>query len=172
MEIWKDIDNYVGLYQVSNLGNVKRTFVLKQAKDKSGYLNVNLSKNGKYKRFRVHRLVAQAFIVNENNFDEVNHKNGNKLDNRVDNLEWTNHYQNMKHARENNLISKSGIDRSIKSMNEKTRKQIFQLYNGIIVGTYIGINQASKETNICASHICDVLKGKRIKAGGFSWKYK
>ena len=102
IEIWRDIKDYEGLYQISNLGNVKSLY-RKCSKngnrsigtDNKGYKRLYLNKNGKRKSHRVHRLVASAFIPNDKNFPQVNHKDENKENNRVDNLEWcTNEYNN------------------------------------------------------------------------------
>ena len=95
MEEWRDIEGYEGLYQISSLGRVK-SFprpttpggILKINKRKDGYCSVMLCKNGKTKRFLVHRLVAKAFIPNPNNLPMINHKNENPSKNIVDNLEW------------------------------------------------------------------------------------
>lgn len=117
MEIWKDIEEYEGLYQVSNLGNVKsldtiinckgaknidthirKGRLLKQNKTTTGYYYVNLSKNAKAKPLIVHRLVAKAFIPNINNYPIINHIDGNKLNNNVENLEWCDYSHNIKEA--------------------------------------------------------------------------
>ena len=92
-EIFKDIEEYEGLYQISNLGRVKslkygKERILKPAKDKKGYLYVCLYKQGKMKIYRVHRLVAQAFIPNPNNLPQVNHKDEDKTNNASSNLEF------------------------------------------------------------------------------------
>ena len=93
-EKWKDIEGYDGMYQVSSLGRVRskkygRWKVLRPQKNRDGYLSVNLSKNSNQKRHSVHRLVAKAFIDNDNTLnDQVNHRNEDKTDNRVTNLEW------------------------------------------------------------------------------------
>ena len=93
-EIWKDIVGYEGLYQVSNLGNVKRINFFKKERfvipcsNGSGYLYVSLSKNNKRKNFYIHRLVATAFIENHDNLPVINHKDENRSNNSVDNLEW------------------------------------------------------------------------------------
>ena len=111
-EIWKDIKGYEGLYQISNLGNVKsiryfnhannkaytRNRLLKTSKTEKGYLRVELYKKGKGKKIRVHRLVAETFLPNLYNFKEINHKDGNKQNNCVDNLEWCTHSYNMREA--------------------------------------------------------------------------
>ena len=99
---WKDIPGYEGLYQVSNLGEIKslnyrntgKEKIIKPRKNKGGYLRVVLCKNGKQKDFLVHRLVAIAFIPNHNNYNQVNHKDENPSNNNVNNLEWCNRLYN------------------------------------------------------------------------------
>lgn len=120
VEIWKDIENF-SKYQVSNLGNVKskdrytkakdneiihrKEFLLKGFINKKGYKQVTLyDDNGKPKTMRVHKLVALTFIENENNLSQINHIDGNKLNNEVSNLEWISNYDNMQHAIKNGLI--------------------------------------------------------------------
>jgi hypothetical protein len=101
IEVWKDINGYEGLYQVSNLGKVKSAFtnsVLNGSKTKKGYLAIALYKNKIRKTFAAHRLVAQTFIENPNNKSEVNHKDGNKLNNAAYNLEWCTGSENVRHA--------------------------------------------------------------------------
>ena len=134
MENWKDIEGYENLYQISDLGNVRslnaiinckgakninthirRGRILKQRKTTTGYYYVNLSKNGKVKPSRVHRLVAQAFIPNDKDFNLVNHKDGNKLNNNVNNLEWCDYSHNLKEAYRIGLRKKQkyfGINKS------------------------------------------------------------
>lgn len=113
-EIWKDIKGYEGKYQVSNLGRirslyyhnakgVKRDGFLKPGTDCKGYLRCALSMNNNLVTFKVHRLVAKAFLPNPYNLPQVNHINGNKQDNRVENLEWVNNSTNQIHAWINGL---------------------------------------------------------------------
>ena len=109
-EIWKDIDGYIGFYQVSNLGRVKRLEhadkmghvykerIVKCSDNGNGYIRVHLSKNGVAEWHLVHRLVAKAFITTKKNCDIVNHLDNNPSNNRVDNLEWTDDKGNMQHA--------------------------------------------------------------------------
>lgn len=100
-EIWRDIKNYPN-YQVSSMGNVKRLSnnktrkekILRHLKDRGGYLYINLWENGKVKHYRVHRLVAEAFIPNPNNLPQIDHINTNKSDNRVENLKWVTQKEN------------------------------------------------------------------------------
>lgn len=119
MEIWKDIKNYEGLYQVSNLGRIKSlsrtvyqynymakkdikiTFkgkIRKPRMSKDGYYIINLNKDGKMTTYRVHRLVGEQFVENKENKPYINHKDGNKLNNNVDNLEWCTAKENSIHG--------------------------------------------------------------------------
>lgn len=100
-EIWRDIPNYEGLYQVSNLGRIKSFHfksekILRLCKDKDGYIYVGLSKGGIVKLLKVHRLVASAFILNPNNLPQIDHINAVKTDNRVENLRWTTAKENIR----------------------------------------------------------------------------
>lgn len=107
-EVWRDIKDYEGLYQISSLGRVK-SFKGKTSKimigntNNRGYYLVGLRKDGKRKMFLRHRLVAQAFIPNPNNLPQVNHIDGNKSNNTLKNLEWVNQSENEKHAIKHNL---------------------------------------------------------------------
>ena len=109
MEIWKDVVGYEGLYQVSNMGRVKslnygRERILKASDNGSGYLYVALCKKGKYKNFLVHRLVAMVFISNPENKPCIDHIDTNKRNNKVENLRWVTHEENM-----NNSLSKKHV---------------------------------------------------------------
>lgn len=111
IEIWKDISGYEGKYQVSNIGRVKslqrwsgtkyynREQILKNHINKrNGYVYVYLTKNNKSKNVRLHRLVAKAFIPNPNDYDDINHKDCNRTNNNVDNLEWCTRSYNIKYS--------------------------------------------------------------------------
>lgn len=120
MELWKSIDNYEGLYQVSTEGRVKslaRTIVRSDGQTKTigekllkpstainGYQLVNLCRNGRQKTKKIHRLVAKAFIPNPMNKTEINHKDGHKNNNRVLNLEWVTPKENIRHALDTGLM--------------------------------------------------------------------
>ena len=99
MEVWKDIEGFEN-YQISTWGNVRnrKGQVLKPYYNSKGYLKIGLTKNGKSHKKRINRLVATAFIPNPYNFPQVNHKDGNKENNSVTNLEWTTDEINRKHA--------------------------------------------------------------------------
>lgn len=102
-EIWRDIENYEGLYQVSNLGRVKslprnttKGGLLSPDSNGKGYLTVLLSKKGKKRRFYIHKLVATAFLQNEENLPEVDHRDNDKTNNRAENLQWISHVENLR----------------------------------------------------------------------------
>ena len=109
-ETFKDIAGYEGLYQIGNKGTVigfsrsndnrykNKQWILKQYKDRNGYMYVTLSNNKKRKTIKVHRLVAEAFLENHNNYPCVNHIDSNRSNNNIDNLEWCTYKQNMQHA--------------------------------------------------------------------------
>lgn len=110
-EAWRDIEGYEGLYKVSNIGRVRstpRTFtkggILRIYKAGAGYLKLTLTKNGRQQQFYVHRLVARAFAPNPDNLPQINHIDGDKENNHINNLEWCNSADNMRHAWSNKLI--------------------------------------------------------------------
>jgi hypothetical protein len=107
-EIWVEIKNYEGLYEASNLGRVRNAdgLILKQHINTHGYLQCNLSKNNVKKAFRIHRIIADSFIPNPKRKEQVNHLDGVKTNNYVNNLEWCTRIENMRHANENGLINK------------------------------------------------------------------
>ena len=126
MEIWKDIAGCEGFYQVSNLGRVKslwngREHIMKLYTNNKNYLYVLLSQNGKQKPFLSHRLVAKAFIPNPENKPEVNHINGDKADNRADNLEWVTRAENLSHAFAMGLSARGEDSHNAKLTNEQVR---------------------------------------------------
>ena len=111
-EIWKDIEEFKGFYQVSSLGRVRRIsnkkyFIRKPSLNIYGYYQVRLSKRNNVKTRLVHRLVALAFIPNKLNKSEINHKNAIKTDNRVENLEWCTRQENQEHVKNNALYQTS-----------------------------------------------------------------
>jgi uncharacterized protein YerC len=131
-EIWKDIVGYEGLYQVSNLGNVKsfnKNKLMKIGFHQDGYNRLWLSKENKSKGFLLHRLIAIHFIPNPNNLPEVNHKDANKLNNSIGNLEWCSHSENMAHANAMGLISTTEMIKTLKKYNSVDRDRATELIN-------------------------------------------
>ena len=163
-EIWKDIKGYEGIYQVSNLGRVKalnyrrtkKEKIMKSINDNRGYLFVKLYKNNEHKNFKIHRLVANAFIENHNNYEEINHIDECKTNNYVNNLEWCNHKYNMNYGTGN------------KRRSEKYKKGIYCLETDKI---YNSIKECTKELDISKTSIGFVLNGRQKQTKGYTFRY-
>lgn len=168
-EIWKDVNGYEGLYQISNLGRVKSfrastkygspdEMILKPSLINSGYGVVTLYGNGKRRKYQVHRLVATEFVKNPNNFPCINHKDENKLNNCVDNLEWCTYQYN------NNY----GTAR-IRAAKARTKQIRQKTLNNEILATYQSLNIASVLLKIDYG----TLKSWCNKGigGGYIWEY-
>lgn len=167
---WRDIKGYEGLYQVSNLGEVRslnygrtgKTRILKPRDNGIGYKTVTLSKNGKIKNFFIHRLVAEAFIPNPNNLPQVNHKDEDKANNIWTNLEWCNHEYNCNYGTRNEKMSRTK-GKSIKCITTGE--------------TFNSIKEASRYYGVPQNNIVYCLKGRRKSAGKdfdgnkLLWKY-
>lgn len=140
MEIWKEIEGYNGFYSVSNYGRVKsnggncgscirKEKILSQSKTRDGYMKVRLMHKNKDKTMRVHRLVANAFIENPYNKETVNHIDGNKENNNVNNLEWSNRSEQLIHAYKNKLKeSQKGCTNKNSKLTEYQIKEIRNTY--------------------------------------------
>ena len=130
MEIWKDIIQYEGLYKVSNLGNIKsiKKNIILSSGDCNGYKLVSLSKKGKQKTYYIHRIVGQHFVLNEFMKPQINHINGIKSDNRVKNLEWCTHNENMQHAFNIGLLNRKGENNSRSKLTKKQVLEIRKIY--------------------------------------------
>lgn len=162
-EIWKDITDYEGLYLISDLGNIRnfRTGrILKKQRNTRGYHKVNLSKNGKLQTVYVHKLVANHFLSNPNGLLEVNHINENKLDNRVENLEWCTRSYNVNYG---NRTEKQKIKLS-KPVRQFSKR-------GEIIASYPSIIQAGRENKLSNSCISACCRGLRHTCGGYVWQY-
>lgn len=162
-EVWKDIEGYEGLYQVSNLGRIKRVEtdrILKACKDKGGYLRVNLSKNSVTSTNTLHRLVAEAFIPNTDNKPEVNHIDEDKTNNSINNLEWSTRKYNLNHGTRNKRISKTQSIPII-ATNIKTGEST----------EFYGTNDCARHLGLYSSNITRVLKGVSKQTGGYTFKY-
>ena len=164
-EIWKDVKDYEGHYQVSDKGRVKsvkfgKEIFLKQGSCR-GYLQVGLHKNGKYKTYKVHRLVAQAFIQNPNNLPEVNHLDENKENNCVDNLEWCDGKYNMNYGTRTQRVT------------EKLSKPVLQFTkSGEFVREWKSEMDVQRNLGYDHGNISACCNGNRKSAYGFLWKYK
>ena len=184
-EIWKTIEDYPN-YMVSNMGRIKRLStgyyrrtekILIPQLQNNGYLHIKLSQNGKPKCFLLHRLVAQTFLPNPDNLPQVNHKDEDKTNNRVDNLEWCDRKYNINYG--NGLIKRvktnieNGTYRKIGKLNkEKFSKPILQFTkDGDFVKKWNSISDAEKETGISYKQICNCLKQRQKTAKGFKWIY-
>lgn len=161
-EIWRDIDGYEGLYQISNKGNVKslkygKERILKPRQNRYGYLTVILCKNRIQQERKVHRLVAQEFIQNPDNKPQVNHKDECKTNNTVENLEWAT-------AKENNNYG---------TRNERLSRKILQYSkSGEFIKEWQGAREVERMLGIANQHIIDCCRGKYKSAYGFIWRYK
>lgn len=168
-EIWKDIAGYEGKYQVSSFGRVKslnyrrtgREQILETHKNTYGYLMVSLWKNGKCKQSLVHRLVASAFIPNPDNLPEINHKDENKENNRVDNLEWVLHKDNTRYGTRNERITKN-------MTGPKKSKPVLCVETG---KNYSSSMEAERKTGVNYRRIIDCCHGKQKTTKGYHWRY-
>lgn len=180
-EIWKDIKDFEGLYQISNLGNIKslerkvngklgsvRTLPEKHmipTNNGRGYLVICLHKYGKRYDRKIHRLVAEAFIPNPDNLPTVNHIDGNKMNNCVDNLEWNTIQENCRHRQDNGLgnIEAATIAKykPIMSINIKTGE----------TDTYSSLKEAANTLNCTIKGISKVLRGECKTHKGYRFEY-
>lgn len=172
MEVWKDINEYVGLYKVSNTGKIismKKGKEMTLHVDVYGYPIVTLYKDKKHKTHKVHRLVAIAFIPNPNNYPSVNHKDENKKNNHIDNLEWSSCFYNANYGSRNKNISKTQTNRI-----DQARPVLQFTRSGLLVSEFESVREAERQTGIYRSNIIACCKGNKRHpaAGGFVWRYK
>lgn len=180
-EIWKDIKGYEGLYQVSNLGNVrsfprkgthsKEITILKYEFNHKGYKQVGLTKKCKVHTKRIHRLVAETFISNPENKLQVNHINGDKTDNRVENLEWCTNEYNMAHSWKIGLRS---IEKTYKRGKEHCRSVTVNQYDlyGNFIKKWDCVRDIERILGFDNRNICACCRHKRNVAYGYVWRYE
>ena len=178
MEIWKDVKGYEDIYKVSNLGRVKRLIgyqakkerILTQINNGSDYMGVSLCKNGKAKKLYTHRIVAESFINNPKSKDEVNHIDGNRQNNKLENLEWVTRSENHNHRYQ--VLKQKGVNfGKTGSKNWRSKPCLKFDLNGKLLIRYPGVMEAMRKTNINESNIRGAIKRKGT-AGGFFWKYE
>ena len=168
-EIWKDIEGSEELYQVSNMGRVKslrKNIILKNQRAR-GYERVILCIKNSPKNYSVHRLVATAFVPNPDNLPQVNHKDENKLNNCVDNLEWCTPKYNINYG----TIS---IRKSQKQLNDKNKSKPVLQYSldGTFIKEWKSTKDVQRNLGFDNSHISACCKNIRKSAYGYLWKYK
>ena len=165
-EIWCPIKGYEGLYEVSDQGRVKslkfgKGKILKPFRNKGGYLRVGLCKNGEMKQCFVHRLVAKTFIPNPDNLPEVNHKDEDKENNSVQNLEWCTDKYNTNYGTRTQRQA------------EKLSKPVLQLTkSGVFVREWKSTRDVERNLGFNHGNISLYCNGKRKSSNGFVWKFK
>lgn len=167
-EIWKDNEGYEGMYQVSNMGRVRslrRNIILRQGISR-GYYILILSKNGKRLTNKVHRLVANAFISNPNNYPIVNHKDENKTNNCVNNLEWCDSKYNINYGTGNKK-------RGLTNTNGKLSKPVCQYSkDGCFIKEWKSIMDVQRMTGYSGGNISKCCRNIIKTAYGYIWRFK
>lgn len=173
MEHWITVEGTDGALEVSNQGRVRSNLrdgrILKPTPDKKGYLRLRVTIGRKKYSFKVHRLVAEAFIPNPEGKKQVNHIDGNKANNTVSNLEWVSNKENAYHAMRNGLWD--NVYEASRKENESRKRAItaFCLETGELLHFE---SIADAERALGTRHITDVLKGKRSQAKGYAFSYE
>lgn len=180
-EIFVSIEGYEGLYEVSNYGQIKslskkvgqgkgyytKERILKVAVDRCGYHYVNLSNKDLQKKHKVHRLVAKAFVENPERKPQVNHIDGNKINNYFENLDWCTQEENMQHA------YKIGLQKPIKGEKNVLSKSIIQYdLQGNYIQKFGSIREATRKFGGHTGDFCDCLKGRKKTYKNYIWKYE
>ena len=181
---WKPVKGFEGFYEVSNRGSIRsvdrvinnrkyKGRVMSKQISSNGYQTVQLYNNGRYKKFLIHRLVAESFLLNPENKRCVNHIDGIKINNNLDNLEWVTHSENAKHAFAIGLstISPRNHKAKIEASVKVNSRPVLRMGGGKPDKIYPSITMASKENSVNGSDITQVCRKKRKSAGGFQWNY-
>lgn len=190
-EQWKPIEGTDGTYEVSNTGKIRSNNYLGHGSqkelsltsDQKGYLRVRIYMGGSRKTVKVHREVARAFLPNPENKSEVNHKDGNKKNNHVENLEWSTARENTLHAYKTGLKEKTrdhcaqmgrtiGRHNLAKSIEDKKTPVIATRLSDGAVFEYPSQTEAAAELGTFQANIYQVLTGKRKSAKGYVFSYK
>ena len=166
-------ENY-SINENGDVNNNKTNKLLKQSQHKNGYMSVSIKiTNGSYKQYYVHRLVAEAFLPNLNNLTDVNHKDYNKQNNSVENLEWCSRSDNLKHSYnyENRNKNRKHAKELAAKNHEKMKIKVMQrTLSGEFVAEYNSMREAEEKTGIPIQNISSVTSGKRRSAGGYIWE--
>ena len=188
-EIWKDIDEFAGLYQVSNLGRVRRIGsysnqnsswdlkepkILKERKHSNGYLRIMISKNGNHYDRYIHRLVAKEFCENKNNYKEVNHIDGDKANNTSDNLEWCSRSHNNLHAYKKGLHTLHGCYGRKKKVAQITMDgEIIKIHESVESASLYVRHKNPSPISCCCNYANNSSRHKRksISSAGFKWRF-
>ena len=178
MEIWKNVIGYEDLYKVSSLGIIRRKIgyqskterVLKPLNNGNNYMSVALSKNGKVKRMYVHRIVCLSFYENSKNKKEVNHIDGNRQNNKSNNLEWVTRSEN--HFHRYKVLKQKGVNFGKTGSKNWRSKEVNQFsLEGVFLKKYPAVMSAMRDTGIGESNIRGCIYGRSKTAGGYKWQY-
>lgn len=172
MEIWKDVVGYEGLYQVSNQGRVRSLYfgkirMLKQRKLRTGYMQVGLTKTKKIKFYNVHRLVSAAFIPNPDNLPEVNHKDEDKTNNTVENLEWCDRKYNINYG--NRLVK---LSEKMTNRVDRSKPILQYTLDGTFVKEWNSISEIKRFLGYSKYCIIECCRFYFKQAYGYIWRYK
>lgn len=174
-EIWKPVKGYERKYEISNFGNIKALNfqghgfekLKKPTLNKEGYFCIMLWKDSKPKLFKIHRLVAEAFIPNIENKPQVDHINTIRTDNRVDNLRWVTNFENSRNEHTYKRISENG-KRTIKYAREACKKKVMCIETKTI---YNSVKEAAMSIKVTPSSFTTPLRVSHRTVKGFHWKY-
>lgn len=167
MEIWKDVVGYEGVYRVSSTGrmrSIKRDKILTPKINWDKYHRIQLWRNGKNVYVSIHRVVAEAFLDKPDGCDVVNHKNGIKDDNRVENLEWVTQQENIIHSWENGLSKHKLNGQSSRKVDQFTMENEY-------INTYASQREAERQTGVSNFSISACCRNISESSGGFKWRY-
>lgn len=176
MEVWKPVQGTNGMIEISNMGRARSMlrgspYILKTQKDNKGYRRLRVTIAQQKISFKIHREVAKAFLPNKDNLPQVNHKDGNKDNNSVSNLEWISNRDNAAHAIHTGLWD--SVLEGARKENEKRKRPIigYPLCDGADKSRkFESVREA--ERYIGSRHVSDVLKGKRNKVKGWTFRYE